>query len=368
MMEHRHHRARLLMTDGFESTSQVGRVRRYGILSGESALLTTVAGRRGGLALRCGGASAIVMVYTLRSPFPADAHALGLAIRFSAAHETQTWALGELAAGAVAQIVATAEGAGVGLGVRIRLTAGGTIIGTTSAIPVGTWVYLEVGGLARDAPAGYAALRLDQSPLVVLEDGDSRAASSDTIDTVRIRLQPGLDIDDVYVSAAERPWRDMPWLGDVHAQGVRPVAMGTLTQLLPSPLAGNWENVDDPVPDDDASYVVGSPATLTDQTDRYRWGTPDAARINGRILGFGGVLDWRQESSVPPTRRVALEFFDRRRLIQVRDPETSGIAPVAATWTESSFGLYGAPRTRGGPVEAQDLAQFEAGPVVIDEG
>jgi hypothetical protein len=125
---------------------------------------------------------------------------------------------------------------------RRGLLAGTVIQTSTDAVPNGAWNFIELSATINDT-TGRAIVRLN-GVVVIDYTGDTKnAGTNSTIDSVGIG---GINylFDDWYICDGTGA-RNNDFLGDVRVQTLYPSGAGSMTQLTPTGVANNWDNVND---------------------------------------------------------------------------------------------------------------------------
>jgi hypothetical protein len=265
----------LLYFDGFEGIAfsdlslrgwQLGFNNASGV-PGSGSIVTGVAGS--GLRLLNGGnVVGFGALRAYRSITPSTTVAVGCAFNKRAYTNSNDHILVSLWEGSTCHLSVTVNTAGVFKVYRGRL---GTLLATSAAAlyPVNTWGYLEVQA-AIDNSAGFATVLLEGQQIIGATGIDTRDGATGVVDTVALDNgvnNPGTsllatDYDDCYIvnNVGSAPW-NAP-LGPVRVKrlDVTGNAVTYSPEFVPS-AGANWQNVDEPIADGDATYnqsaVVG---------------------------------------------------------------------------------------------------------------
>lgn len=122
----------------------------------------------------------------------------------------------------------------------------GTILATGATVPNG-WHFLEVKATISDT-TGTVTVRLDGVAYLTYNGDTKNAGTNSTIDRVQyfgMGNNNGGVLDDVYIcdGTGSAPFNDL--IGDVRIRTLLPTAAGASTQLTPTGVASNWDNVND---------------------------------------------------------------------------------------------------------------------------
>lgn len=159
---------------------------------------------------------------------------------------------------------------------RLRVYRGdpatGTLLGETDYIlQFGVWYYLEFQVLLHDSTGTYE-VRVNEVNLLSGSGVDTQAQDTNQADTVRfgstrIFLGDGY-LDDIYIlnSIDAGDGDNLTFLGDSVIEGKRPDSDTSVEWTPSTPAADNFTMVDDPDPDDDATFNV---STGNNQEDIY---------------------------------------------------------------------------------------------------
>lgn len=131
-----------------------------------------------------------------------------------------------------------------------RGTGSGTILGSSSPglIVTNAWEYIEVKATINDT-TGAVEVRVNGVTRINLTNVDT--ANSANVYIGAIRWSNGY-IDDLYVNDTTGP-RNNDFMGDIRVETLFVNAAGDVTQWTPS-AGSNYQNVDDPTPDEDSTY------------------------------------------------------------------------------------------------------------------
>lgn len=199
--------------------------------------------------------------------------------------------------GATNEIALTFDSAGALLARRGGWT--GTVILTTNAVvPSSTWVHLELRGTL-DPTAGVVEVRVNGVSVGVFS-GQTRATGSATVlDAVRLASASASTLgagtvswDDLYLCNGAGASNNA-LLGDTAIRPLYPSGVGGVTQLTPTGVANNWDNVNEAPPaltDYNSSGVV-------DATDTYTF--TDLPTTAATVFGVN-VLPYVNKSDAGP--------------------------------------------------------------------
>lgn len=225
----------------------------------------------------------------------------------------------------------------------VRVTRGATVTGTLLAdsdpgvVSAQTWHDVEVRAVVADV-GGRVEVWIDGVQVIDFT-GDTRASGSSNIDRVRFgRSRAGANswhISDIVIDSATEP------KGPTLVLDSYPSGDGANTDLSPSPGSGedNYENVNEAIPDGDATYNFGDTEGLKDtytldnpvpegyevlavQVSHYSRKTDSGTRFVRPVIRSGGT-DYGGESA--PLAESYLTYRDS----WTEDPDTS------SAWTRS---------------------------------
>jgi hypothetical protein len=134
---------------------------------------------------------------------------------------------------------------------RLGSTSGTVLQTSAQTFTPGAWEYLEIQATIADA-GGICKVRLNGNPTLAIDyTGDTKNAGTGTSFTQVymgvLRSNTNNDtaaFDDFYVLDGTGASNNT-FLGDVRVATLRPSAAGTDTQLTPTGVATNWQNVDE---------------------------------------------------------------------------------------------------------------------------
>lgn len=174
----------------------------------------------------------------------------------------------------------------------------GTSFGTSSALAIDTWYYVELKVTINDS-TGSIVFRIDETEVFNLTSQDTRNGGNATADRVRLYLgwantSAHLKLDDWYVCDGAGSSPNNNFLGDSHVEGILPNGAGNSTQRTPSS-GNNYQAVDDTTPDGSSTYVQSS--TPGDK-DLYAFG--NLTRITGDISGVQVTALTRNTNAATP--------------------------------------------------------------------
>jgi len=153
---------------------------------------------------------------------------------------------------------------------QLQVLRGGTpIVGTSSVwMPTGVWNYWELSATI-SATVGTVEVRLNGVTLLTFTGNTKNGGTATTIDRLLLGTQynGALASDDFYLCNSSGSTNNT-FLGDVRVQTLLPTAAGASTQLTPTGVANNWDNVND-APYNSATYNSSS---TSGQRDTYAMG------------------------------------------------------------------------------------------------
>lgn len=169
-----------------------------------------------------------------------------------------------------------------------------TVLGTTPAIPLGAFTYIEIKVKIHDT-TGTLEVRFNGNPTPVLNltGLNTRASSNNLVDSLYLGASEGnsngsgvasryTDFADLYLlnDSGGTPWNN--FLGDVRTDTRKVIAAGASSGWTTGPTPGgtNYQMVDDATPNADTDYIE----TLAGATDLYE--VEDAPVAGGTIYGI----------------------------------------------------------------------------------
>lgn len=218
---------------------------------------------------------------------------VGIAVYFDAYPSTSNSMLALYVDGA-AQISLT-PGSGGSIDIR-RGSYSGTLLGTSSALPVQQWSYIELRVYIDDT-AGEWEFRINGATDISGSGVDTKTnASLNYANQIRLQGFGSINYsDDLYVRGAT-DLQAGGFLGDSKVLTVLPNAAGSSTQLTPTGAASNHEAVDETTPDGDTSYVSGNTGK-----DLYAFADITAATIHAAQLSVMAKKSDAGARSIAPT-------------------------------------------------------------------
>lgn len=213
-----------------------------------------------------------------------------------------------------------------------------TIASTGYSLSLNTWYYLEFKGFIHNS-TGYWDIQINGVSIGSASGIDTQQTGNAYATSVNFAFQgfgaATYTIDDVYIFDGNDGVND-DFVGDVHVEALFPVADGYLNEWVAVPGGGgNYEEVDDTDPDDDATFVVTSGTGLIDS---YEFGSLVA--LSGSVYGVQ-VNIWSRKDDVG----------DRQLNAIVRPTSTtfSGAVPIAmnASYQYATFQFDQNPQTAG---------------------
>lgn len=175
--------------------------------------------------------------------------------------------------------------------VALRVVRGdGTVLATSAngTHTANVWEYIEMMATIADT-GGRAVVRVNGVTVIDYTGDTKNAGTASSIDTIRFGSTGGNNgpvvdtyFDDVYV-ADDTGSVNNNFLGDVRVQTLVPMGPGTDTQLTPTGVANNWDNVNElPVSltDYNSSSTVGQRDTYAMQDLPSSTGTVFAVQPN----------------------------------------------------------------------------------------
>ena len=187
----------------------------------------------------------------------------------------------------------------------LQVTRNGTLLGTGSSIlNINTFYHIDLSVVISDT-VGSFVLKLNGLTEISGSGIDTKATANAYVD--RFYLGGGYS-EEGAVAPGERYWDDVAVgddqgsfntssPGDVAVEAIHPTGAGATTAWTPS--AGtNWQNVDDALPDDDATY---NKSNTVGQTDMYAMA--DLAEATGLIKAVQYVQYARKDNA--GTRLIA---------------------------------------------------------------
>ena len=261
-----------------------------------------------------------------------------------------------------AQIVSIRNGATVQITLRlnsdhtlsvVRGTHTGTALGSTvTALPVGTFTYLELQVLLH-ASAGTVDLRINGTSALSLTGQNTVNSGGAVWTSVGLMMQDttttsinasvtgrAFDFDDLYVldGNGAAPWNT--FLGDVRVDARLPTGAGALAAWTPS-AGANWQNVDDAAPNDDTDYNSAAASALTDTFVVQDAPVPGAALYGVQVnlsakksdagtCSLASVVRQAGSNQVAAAQNPGTSYAYLRTVYQT-NPHTS------AQWTEADF-------------------------------
>lgn len=360
----------LRFLEGFEGVNnQTTLQRRYGLTTPIASNAEFVTGRRGvGTALRWPGTQAIDLdvAFNANDEFATDPVLSGLAVRWDEMQAAGELMLIAFRSGTLVQmsvhVIGDTDGDAY---LEVRL-GGTTSLGRTPVLKKGTWYYIEFRVVV-DQIEGEYELRVDQVPFVK-GTGDTQNDTQPIIDNVRVSLQSGQpgdawELDDWYIESWRLGWRDLRFLGDLSIDGYLPAGIGDVSSLTPTGAPTNEEAVDDPTPDDDATYV----ATDGPGQDNYVHAALDRDAVTGRLLGIGITTEYRKAAPGGPTTNLVASIHDPDwgvGFATLAEPIAVPVVPVDEAWHEFSAAFEDHPYRH--PLEMQEADRLQQG--VITSG
>ena len=141
------------------------------------------------------------------------------------------------------------------------------------------WHYVELYLTIADA-GGRATVRINGATVIDFTGDTRNGGTSTLIDTIGFRGRYAGDdayFDDLYVCDATGTTNNT-FLGDIRVQTLVPTAAGTYTNLTPTGVANNWDNVNE------------LPASTTDYNSSSTAGNKDSYVMGELLASTGSVL------------------------------------------------------------------------------
>ncbi len=144
----------------------------------------------------------------------------------------------------------------------VRGSSSGTVLATsTNAILANSWNFIETKLTIADSGGTFEA-RVN-GDVWVTYTGDTKYSSTlNTANSLRLSGLPSAVhawYDDLYICDGTGSTNNT-FLGDARVDTILPNGVGASAQFSPTGSANNWENVDDPSPDDEATYNASNTA------------------------------------------------------------------------------------------------------------
>lgn len=140
-----------------------------------------------------------------------------------------------------------------------------------AVIPNDGWVCVEVYVLIDDTE-GILRVRVDGVSVIGIAGADTQATLNSTVDAIQFGAAPGDGtsimygfVDDIEVNDTNGTVNNS-WIGQGGIFGLRPDSAGRYQQLTPN-VGTNPNAVDDPIPDEDVTYVASTSGV--DEQDTY---------------------------------------------------------------------------------------------------
>lgn len=246
--------------------------------------------------------------------------------------------------------------------VRLHLGDAGTVLATSAPLSlraVGKWSYIELSGTVADS-GGRAIVRVDGVTVIDFTGDTKNGGTSTAIDTVRLQGDYTVDctfFDDWYICDGTGVVNN-DFLGDVRVQTLLPTGAGSSTQLTPTGVANNWDNVNDN-PANTGTYNSDS---VSGHRDTYAMA--DLNAYTGTVFGVQDVIMANRSDSGAANIKAALRsggtvYYDATQnlgtsvsayaaALREADPATS------AAWTVANVNALEFGAEIAGPVLATD--------------
>lgn len=194
--------------------------------------------------------------------------------------------------------------------------------------PINTWAdrrwhYVEVYLVVADA-GGRATVRINGATVIDFTGDTRNGGTSTLVDTIGFRGRYAGDdayFDDLYICDATGTTNNT-FLGDIRVQTIVPTGAGTYTNLTPTGVANNWDNVNE------------LPASTTDYNSSSTIGHKDSYVMSdilattGSVLGIQtNVMAHKSDASVANIRSIV-----RVSATDYNDP-TIGLGTAAVTYS-----------------------------------
>jgi hypothetical protein len=207
----------------------------------------------------------------------------------------------------------------------------GTVLATGSTnLQTGTWYYVELKVVFGGAGVGSAVVRIN-GVTEINYSGSTISTSNSYANGIRGpagTTTADIYIDDLYLldTSGSAPYND--FLGDVRVVVLSPNGYGSSTQWSPVGSAVNWDCVNDPISDDDLTFVAsGTPG----HRDLY---SLEELPVSGQVLAVQIAIKARKDDAGTRTIRVVEKQGSNTRLGPEMALGTSWagyITPIATT-------------------------------------
>lgn len=224
----------------------------------------------------------------------------------------------------------------------VNIDRNGTFLGVSS-IPVVNGVSVFVDMVADIHPsAGTVTLRFNENPVLTLTGVNTAATGVASWDAVRLGTSSTAQgaYSDFYVLDGSGPAPLNGLIGDCRVDPRYPTAAGATTGWTPS-AGSNWQNVDDPLVNDDTDYNSAASAPLTDT-----FVVQDAPIPGATFYGVQQTTSFRKSdagtcSVAPVVRPLAADIVGATAFPGVGYGYVTtvyGVNPATGLkWTESEF-------------------------------
>ncbi len=171
---------------------------------------------------------------------------------------------------------------------------------STDVEPAGTWLHYELKAVLDHTTAGALTLRRNGQILVALTGIQTKIASTDLVDAVRmIEQSPGIQrirMDDLYICDGTGTANN-DFLGQRRVRTLLPNA-DLQSEWTPNPAGSNAARVGDTTPDDDSGYVSAAAAGPVD-----RYGLEDLPASVATVSAVRVSYRVRKQDAVPAETR-----------------------------------------------------------------